>query len=179
MIVSESTAMIVGAVLGVAGILPVIVAKFTHKNILRLSLVLLVPVIYGIVAMPTIVTVTECGKYSKELLFLPEGEYTLGDHSYIKNSTDKPLFLEYLVYAAKGSEPKNVPQDFIIPPGKTVTTDGSKVDYLFTKPPSIIQTKSNSSVRSHLSCEEPEGFNGGDVSDEEEEEEGEAETQEK
>ncbi|WP_231426590.1 hypothetical protein [Pedobacter sp. Leaf250] len=104
---------------------------------------------------PTLITVTDCNQFIKEVMLFPakrEGiSISYGRKNHIFNHSKQTLGLEYLYY---GSDKKEDGQrDLVIFPGKTAMVNEVKIDYVFEAPAKSVSTKSSGATKTMLYCE--------------------------
>lgn len=155
MIVSYITFQVICTIIGACILVPLLYLRFVKKNsnsrLLGLLFLIFIPV--GLYT-PAIYDVSNCGEYTKKVLILPKGEYSLGMHNYIVNNSDQELFFEYLVYG--NSKLSDDQMDMIIAPGTTFKAPTTEINYVFTDAPSSIKIKGDGEIRERLSCDVPD-----------------------
>ena len=103
---------------------------------------------------PTFITVTSCGKFTKEVLLFP-GEkdgvnYSYGWCNYIINKSLNTVAFEYLFYG--DNKRKDDEQDKIIPPGKIEKVNEVTIDFVFEEEAKSVSTKSSGATKTTLYC---------------------------
>ena len=157
MIVSSTTFAVIYSSLAAMCILPALYFRFikkqgNSKDWLYALLILLLPINWF---TPAIITVTSCNEYTKNVLLLPNSEFSSGMHSYIVNESDEPLYYENIVYGSVN--PDRVPDDAIIMPQTSFKAEGVvTMDYILTEAPDQISTKGSGAVRHRISCDLPD-----------------------
>ena len=105
---------------------------------------------------PTIILITDCGKFTKEVVLFPtkkEGiNISYGRNNYIINHSKQTLAFEYLYYG--NDQKKEDQRDFVIFPDKTATVNEVKIDYIFESPAKSVSTKSSGATKTMLYCEQ-------------------------
>ena len=157
MIISSTTFAVIYSALAAMCILPPLYFRFIKKqgngkDWFYALLLLLLPVNWF---TPAIITITDCGEYTKRVLLLPNSKFSMGMHNYIVNESDVPLYYENIVYGSVN--PDRVPDDAIIMPQTMFKAEGVvTMDYIFVEAPDEISTKGSGAVRHRVSCDFPD-----------------------
>lgn len=154
MIISETTYYIIVGMIVACGILPILYGRITKTGRFQWTWVIILLTIPLNWYTPAIYDVTDCGVYTKKVLFLPTGEFSLGQHNYIINNSDEDLFFEYIVYGDATLDEDEF--DMIIGPGATYEAPVITINYLFTDAPSSVRSKSSGRTQYRLSCDVPD-----------------------
>ncbi len=153
MIVSINTYYIVCGIIVFLFAIPALYSRFIKKSgskmdfIIFLGIVLLVPINWF---TPAVFNVTSCDEYTKEIVLLPNSEYSLGRHNYIINNSSSALYLEYIVYGRVN--PNEVEEDIVIKQGETYKAPFIHLDYPLEAAPSSVRMKGDGMVKTRLSC---------------------------
>jgi hypothetical protein len=104
---------------------------------------------------PAIITVTECGKYQKEITLIPttkEGvQIFYGKHLYVFNKSKSTVFVEDIAFGDVDESDLNAL--ITVETGKNAIVKGNVViDYIFEEVPSTVRTKSDGEVKTSLYC---------------------------
>jgi len=103
---------------------------------------------------PTFITVTSCGKYSKEVLIFPGKKdglsYSYGWCNYIINKSLNTLAFEYVFYG--DNKRKEDELDQIIMPGKIEKVNEVTIDFVFEQEAKTVSTKSSGATKTTLYC---------------------------
>lgn len=100
--------------------------------------------------MPSVITVSDCTTYTKEVLIFPSGKYALGFHLYIKNHSSSDLFLESIVF---GKAQRKI-KDILIKPYETKKCEITKINYILESPPATVIVDEKGEIHYMLSCVE-------------------------
>jgi len=118
-----------------------------------LLIILLLPINWY---TPTILTVTDCNQFTKEVVLFPtekEGiSMSYGRKNYIFNHSKQTLGFEYLYYGSDQKEDDH--RDLVIFPNKTATVNEVKIDYVFEAPAKSVSTKSSGATKTMLYCQQ-------------------------
>lgn len=156
MIVSINTYYIICGIIVACGVLPTAYNHFISKrpNIFAYSWVLVLLTAPLNWFTPAVYNVTDCGEYTKNILLLPKGDYSLGRHNYIVNESENTLYFEYITYGKVS--PDEVGEDQYIEAGETGEIPVVHINFLFREPDNSIRLKSDGAVRTRLSCDIPD-----------------------
>lgn len=99
---------------------------------------------------PTILTVTDCNQYKKEVMLLPTDGYAMGKYNYIVNKSANNLLLQHHVYGRVDNS--DVQNDVIIKAGETHQAPFVHLDYIFEPAPDSVKTKGDGDVKTELTC---------------------------
>lgn len=157
MIVTSQTYTIILIVILVLISLKPLYAKFLQKqgnknDWMFILIILILPINWY---TPTIITVADCGQFTKEVMLFPtkkEGiSISYGRRNYILNHSKETLGFEYLYYGSNQKEDGH--RDLVIFPGKTVTVNEVKIDYVFEAPAKSVSIKSSGATKTMLYCQ--------------------------
>jgi hypothetical protein len=157
MAVSFTVYLVIVGVIAAIAIIPYLFGKLKKKKekgfweYSFLLLIILLPINWY---TPTILNVTDCGVYEKNVLIFPKSGYTMGRYNYITNNSTHNLALEYVVFG--NVKETDVPQNVFIKSGELHCAKIVHIEYLFTEIPSSIRLKGNGAVRSALFCYDEE-----------------------
>lgn len=154
MIISTTTYYIIVGLIIACGILPVLYGRITKTGRFGWTWIIILFTIPLNWYTPTIYNVSDCDVYTKEVLFLPKGDFDMGQHNYIVNNSDKELFFEYIVYGSATLDEDEM--DLIIEPGTTCEVPVISIDYLFKDAPESVSSKSAGETKYRLSCDVPD-----------------------
>jgi len=153
MIISYTTYMVLVGIIAAIAIIPTLISKIKKKgnkgfgSYSFILLVILLPINWY---TPTILDVTDCGNYTKNILIFPKDGYSMGKYNYIVNNSKSALALDYIPYGNVKDE--DIPESVLIRTGKNHQANIVKIDYLFEDIPSSIKLKSKGAVRTALYC---------------------------
>lgn len=103
---------------------------------------------------PTFITVTSCGKFTKEVLIFPSERdgvnYSYGWNNYIINKSLDNLAFEYLYYGENKREEDELDQ--LIKPGAVAKVNEVKIDFIFEEEAKSVSTKSKGATKTSLYC---------------------------
>ncbi|EDM34961.1 hypothetical protein PBAL39_00475 [Pedobacter sp. BAL39] len=116
-----------------------------------LLLLILVPINWY---TPTVLTISDCNQYTKEVVLFPGQRagisYTYGRKNYIINQSKRNLKFEYLFYGDNRREEGQVDQ--LILPENVVIVNEVTISYLFEAPEKSVSTKSSGATKTLLYC---------------------------
>lgn len=114
-------------------------------------LILLLPINWY---TPTFITVSSCGKFTKEVLIFPSERdgvnYSYGWNNYIINKSLDNLAFEYLYYGENKREADELDQ--LIKPGAVAKVNEVKIDFIFEEEAKSVSTKSKGATKTSLYC---------------------------
>ena len=103
---------------------------------------------------PTFITVTSCGKFTKEVLLFPTQKdgvsYSYGWCNYIINKSQQPLAFEYVYYG--DNQPKADEQRQVIQPNGIGKVNVVVIDFIFEPQAKSVSTKSSGATKTSLNC---------------------------
>jgi len=156
MIVSAQTFHIILIVIAVLIGLKVAYTHFIAKqgnkdDWMALLLLILVPINWY---TPTVLTISDCNQYTKEVVLFPGQRagisYNYGRKNYIINQSKRNLKFEYLFYG--DNRRKEGQADQLILPENVVIVNEVTISYLFEKPEESVSTKSSGATKTQLYC---------------------------
>lgn len=155
MIISYTAYLVVVAIIAAIAVIPALISninknKRKNKGLAGYSFLLLVILLPVNWYTPTILNISDCDNYIKEILIFPKDGYSMGKYNYITNNTSKTLALEYIPYGDVND--KDLPESLLIRAGENHRASIVHIDYLFEKIPTSIKLKSKGAVRSALYC---------------------------
>jgi len=114
-------------------------------------LILLLPINWY---TPTFITVTECEKFTKEVLLFPGKKdgvsYSYGWNNYVINKSKQTLVFEYVYYGDSKREEDETDQ--IIKPNAIGKVNEVVIDYIFEPQAKSVSTKSSGATKTSLYC---------------------------
>jgi hypothetical protein len=157
MIVSSTAYIIVLLLLAALIVAKPLFARFIQKqdnkyDAMYFLILILLPINWY---TPAIITVTECGKYQKEITLIPttkEGvKISYGKHLYVFNKSKSTVFVEDIAFGKVDESDMNAL--ITVEAGKNAIVKGNVViDYIFEEVPSTVKTKSDGEVKTSLYC---------------------------
>jgi predicted membrane channel-forming protein YqfA (hemolysin III family) len=157
MIVSSATYIVVLLLIAAFIVAKPLYARFIKKqdnkyDAMYFLLLILLPINWF---TPAIITVTECGKYQKEITLIPttkEGvKLSYGKHLYVFNNSKSTVIVEDIPFG--NVDESDVSPLITIETGKNAAVKGNVViDYIFEEVPRSVKTKSDGEVKTALYC---------------------------
>lgn len=156
MIVSLNTYLIIIGIFCLLIVIKPLYTRFIKKeesknDAVLLLLLLTIPINWF---TPTILTITDCSNYTKEVVLFPTTKdgfkISYGRATYILNKSDRNLTFEYYYYGdntpAKGEENKE------IGPKQNAKVNVISIDYILSEPAESVSTKSSGATKTVLRC---------------------------
>lgn len=156
MIVSLNTYLIIIGIFCLLIVIKPLYTRFIKKeesknDAILLLLLLTIPINWF---TPTILTITDCNNYRKEVVLFPTTKdgikISYGKASYIFNNTDRNLIFEYYYYG--DNTPAAGEDNKVIEPKQHAKVNVVSIDYILSEPAESVSTKSSGATKTVLRC---------------------------
>lgn len=159
MLISRDVYMVIIFIILACAFLPFFYYLIKERKKKIWSLFILIILLPLDIYTPAVTTVTACGEYKKEVLLFSTNRLESGNHGYIINQSNQPIYLETIVYSEETDTMPEIDQSevefAIIQPNDIYRTHfGHAPQYIFEEADESIHVKGGSSkLRYRLSCE--------------------------